>query len=134
MAFGNYLRNAIINWQRGTTFPAAPANLYASLHTADPGATGASELPSSGAYARVTVAAATWSVPTTGDTTNATAAITFPTATADWTAVTHCGLWDQASGGNFIRGGLLTTPPAPHTVRTGATASFAASDFDIQET
>ena len=72
--------------------------LFASLHTADPGATGSSELTGgSPAYARQAV---TWTAgPTDGISSGAlAAAFDVPPATT----ITHIGLWTAASGGTFI--------------------------------
>lgn len=77
-------------------------DIYISLHTGDPGTTGANEV-TGGSYARQQVpfnAAASKSAVNTS-------AINFtlmPTAT-----VTHIGVWDASSGGNFECGGALST-------------------------
>jgi hypothetical protein len=111
MAFSQYIADALLNWMRGTSFPSVPANLYVSLHTASPGATGANECADA-TYARVAVAttAGSWDAPSTGGggrTTQNAGTITFPALTAGVT-ITHVGLWDAASGGNFLKGGALT--------------------------
>lgn len=83
------------------------AGVYISLHTADPGNTGASEV-AGGAYARQSIA-----FTNSGD--NPTlarnnAVVQFPTATANWGTVTHFGLWDAASAGNFRGSGAVAVP------------------------
>jgi hypothetical protein len=114
----DYLENAVINWLRGTAMPAAPGTLYVSLHTADPGETGASEHGATAAYART---AATLSAPPSP--VSNTANVEFPTATANYSAaITHVGLWDAASGGNFLGGGALS---ASRTINNGDTPRFA---------
>ncbi len=81
---------------------------YISLHTADPGNTGADEV-SGGSYARV--AQGTFGSAGSNPTTlSNSAAIDFPTATGSWGTVTHFGIWDAVSGGNFLGGYALTTP------------------------
>ena len=72
-----------------------------SLHTADPGATGANESTA----ARV---AATWSVDADGDLTDT--AIAF-TGGAPSGPVTHVGYWSAATGGTF-RGSRAVTGDA----------------------
>ena len=72
--------------------------VYASLHTADPGAAGASELAGGApAYARVAV---TWTPGATDGVATGTLATPFDVPAT--TTITHIGLWDAASGGNFI--------------------------------
>ena len=128
MAGGDYLKNAVLNWFKGTAMPSAPATSYVSLHTATPGRTGASEV-SGGSYARVAVTNSSgWSAISDGTgtqrkITNA-GTITYPAPTANWGTVTHFGVWDAASAGNFLDGGALT---ASATINNGDGApSFAA--------
>lgn len=134
-----YLGDLILKWMvRNTDMPGAPNSVYASLHSADPGATGASELSSTGSYARVDVTTGTagsgsgskFDAASGGTTTN-NAAITFPTPTANWSAAaTHTGLFDASTSGNFLVGAALA---ASQTVLNGDLApSFAAGEFDIQ--
>jgi hypothetical protein len=99
---------------------------YVSLHTADPGDTGANEL-SGGAYARlgpVTFANA-GSNPTVASNSSV---LTYAAATAAWGMITHFGVWDAATVGNFRGSGALTTPK---TVNSGDTARFAANALTI---
>ena len=84
------------------------AQSYASLHTADPGDTPASnELTDSG-YARKSV---TFSVPTSGSgQTSNSADVTFNAIvdTGPFT-VTHVGLWDALTSGNMIMSAALNS-------------------------
>jgi hypothetical protein len=135
MSVSTYTRDARLAIFRGTAHPAVPANFYVSLHSADPGLTGASELSGNG-YARVAVstAAGSWTAPATNgsnrEITNV-AAVTFPTATGtDWATATYFGIWDTLTVGNFIRGAALT---ASKTVQVGDTVSFAAGALAIDE-
>lgn len=73
---------------------------HASLHTADPGSTGTSEI-TGGSYARVAI---TWSV-SSGGTKNSASAMTFQIPAG--TTVTHYGMWSASSGGTFRGGGAL---------------------------
>src|SRR4030042_4099034 len=100
--FSNYLEEKIFNWLfEATTMGAAPANVFVSLHTDDPGETGTNELPGASAYARVSTAAADWEVVggDVGYRQNATE-IAFTAATADWGTITNFGLWDAAGVGS----------------------------------
>ncbi len=131
MSMANYLEEALLNnLFRNTNF-APPANVYISLHTADPGETGANEV-SGGSYARVAVSTTGgWTDPsagTQGEVDNV-ADITFPTATASWGTVTHCGIYDAATVGNLLWSGALT---ASKTVDNGDTFKFNAGDFNVQ--
>lgn len=136
MAVSTYERDNRLKVFRGVTYPAVPANHYISLHSADPGLTGASELSGNG-YARVAIApgTGTWSAPATNGSVREisnSGAVTFPTATgADWAAATYFGIWDASSAGNFIRGAALG---ASKTVQVGDTASFAAGALVLNET
>lgn len=90
--------------------PSRPANLWVSLHTGTPGLTGANEV-SGGSYARVQVdpGNARWSDEAAVGTTKNVSDIEFPAPTANWGSITHGGLWDAASGGNFIAKAPLAT-------------------------
>ena len=76
--------------------------LYLSLHTADPGTSGASEVSGgSPAYARQGCA---WAVPSAGSMSlSAGELFNVPGSTT----VTHFGVWSLASGGTFYGGGAL---------------------------
>src|SRR4029077_15148585 len=83
---------------------------YVSLHTADPGDSGTSEV-SGNAYARmgpVTFANA-GNNPTV---TSNSAIVTFAAATGSWGTVTHFGVWSALTAGTFRGSGALTTPKA----------------------
>lgn len=118
MPASQYIRQNVVNSiLRAVALP-LPANTYVSLHTADPGPTGANEV-STGTwpgYVRrdasngVGGIASGWSAAdTTGNSKNAKQ-ITFPgnNATGPVT-VTNFGIWDAVTGGNLIAYGTLTT-------------------------
>ena len=101
-------------------------NAFVSLHTSDPLDTGGSEV-SGGSYARQGPSAFT----NTGN--NPTVSsnsgiITFPAATANWGTVTHFGVWDAVTAGNYLGSGAVTTAKA---VTSGDTARFAANALTI---
>lgn len=99
-----YLRDAIYNAiLRATPFTGA-ATLYMSLHTATPGLTGANEVAGN-AYTRIVVS---FGAPTSGAGISGVT-VTFPAPTpANWGTITHFGLWDAATVGNFYGGDQLT--------------------------
>ncbi len=95
------------------------SSVYVSLHTADPGSTGASEA-SGGSYARVQ---GTWTSGTGG-------ALTMPELTfnAPGATFTYVGLWSASSGGTFYDKAALSpniTLSSAGTVKV--TPSFAES-------
>lgn len=81
--------------------PAAYVALLTTAPTADDG-TGAVEA-AGGGYARVATSAATWAAASAPPPLVAnTAAIAFPTATANWGTVVAAALYDAAAGGNLL--------------------------------
>ena len=120
MGLRNTLKQAVLEYLfKQTGMPATPSDGYISLHTADPGGTGASEL-AGGAYARAHFAPdpnnttntnfnAFTTVGSADETTNK-ADVVFPQATADWNGaapIKFWGYWSAASGGTFYAGGAL---------------------------
>lgn len=77
--------------------------VYASIHTADPGASGTSEVAGgSPAYARKAI---TWNAAASGNLdNNANPTFDIPAGTT----VTHFGLWSASSGGTYYGGGALS--------------------------
>jgi len=131
----NYLENAALNWVKGTAFPAAPVTEYVALFTAAPTDAGGGTEVTGGAYARAAITASTgWSAITdnagSGRISNAVA-VTFPTPTANWGAVTHFGTFDALTAGNLLHHGILGTA---RTINNGDTApSFAIGALTIDE-
>ena len=112
MAISTYASNALLSHLFHVTAFAEPS-IYASLHTGDPGTTGASEL-TGGSYARV--AANGDFAAASGQSISSNAAITWtnlPASTVGWV-----GFWDAASGGNFLFG---MTMSASKTTSSGDT-------------
>lgn len=124
MAFKTTTANKILDKVlRNTDFTPA-TTLYVSLHTADPGETGASEV-TGGSYVRQAI---TFSAASAKATTN-TADLLFasmPSAT-----VTHVGLWDASTVGNFWWGSALSVSKA---ISAGDTFKIAAGDYDVSLT
>jgi hypothetical protein len=100
---------------------------FISLHSGDPGNTGASEL-SGGGYARV--AGGDFTVTGGNPSTAANdGVVEFPTATGDWLEATHFGIWSASTGGTFIGGDALTTAK---TITTDDVARFPAGALEIE--
>lgn len=90
----------------GTTY-------YTSLHSADPGTTGANEF-SGGGYARQATVFNAWSAGATGN--NAGVAV----PNGGTVPATHVGFWTAATAGTYL-GGLPMASPV-----TAASVTFAA--------
>lgn len=94
---------------------------YASLHTADPGSTGTSEV-TGGSYARQAI---TWSSASSGSKTlSGTVTFQIPSGTT----ITHAGTWSAVSAGTFRGGGALDSSQSypsggEYTLNLTATAS-----------
>jgi hypothetical protein len=99
---------------------------YVSLHTADPGTTGANEI-SGGAYARQGPVAFTnaGNEPTVASN---SAILTYPAATAPWGTIGYFGIWTAATAGTFQGSGALTASKA---INSGDTARFLAGALTI---
>jgi len=132
-------RQLALDWLFNTQATTQPTTLYASLHTGDPGDTGASnEVPSTGSYARVLCSATTqgqyWNTTTAANPSVLTnkLAITFTTATAQWAAgaaITFFAIYDAATVGNMVCRGTVT--PNTNVINSGNTPSFAAGQLSI---
>lgn len=109
MPYSTYIKNAWLNTIRGggvgTSFT-APTTIYASLHTANPGDSGANEVTGgSPAYARKAIVHGAASA-------GAATATTLPTFDVPaGVTVTHVGYWDAVTAGNFL-GSDDVTPEA----------------------
>ena len=125
-----YLSHALLNHTfRGVEYTRPGTSIYTSLHTADPGLTGASEV-SGNAYARVNVTA--WDAPSNGATAN-TNNITYPTPTpSDWGTITHKGIWDASTGGNFLIAANLDSAGTPTTAEIAITDGVGGFDVVVQ--
>lgn len=133
----DYAESAVLNsFLRGVAFPAVTGSVYVSLHTADPTDAGTGTEVSGGAYARVAVsrAAGSWAAPADSAGSQATsnsAAVTFPSPTANWGTVTHFGIFDAATAGNLLYSGALGT--SRNILNGDQAPSFAAGTLTISE-
>lgn len=99
MPFTNSGKHSMLNAITGKA--AAVAITHASLHSADPGLTGANEI-ASGGYARVAMAAADWAAAAAGEIATAVDKTFAGPASG---ACTHFGTWNATT---FLGGGTLT--------------------------
>lgn len=109
MSYADDVKNAMLELTDETGGTVAITHI--SLHTADPGTTGASEVVG-GSYARVAV---TWDPAAAGVKAN-NAALVFQVPVG--TTVTHVGGWTASSGGTFRGGGALGASQAFGTAGT----------------
>jgi hypothetical protein len=128
----DYFEDAIKEWFRGTTFPAATGSVYCGLCTAAPSDSSFGTEVSGNAYARqaLSKAAGTWTAGSAGSgQISNTAAITFPAATpAGWGTITHFVIADASTAGNLIIWGALTASKA---IGIGDVFQFAAGQLVI---
>lgn len=119
---------------RGTAFP-LPSGTYISLHTADPGDTGANEVSTGAwpAYVRRHAEAggsigSGWGAPSGGVSAN-TNQIVFPgqNGVSD-VVVTHFAVWDASTSGNCLVGAALTTS---RTLATGDVLVFDVGSLTV---
>ena len=123
MSFSDYLETKVLDHVFAGTAYTAPATLYVALFTAAPSDSGGGTEVSGGAYARQTIA-----FTTSGDTTSNSAAVEFPTATANYGTVTHVGIYDASSAGNLMAWAALTSSK---TIETGDVFRIPSGDLDI---
>lgn len=119
--------------ENDTTSPVA--NLYISLHTADPGV-GGSQLTNETSYtnyARVAVPRTTggWDVPSGGATQNA-ALIQFPQCGVTGATITHVAIGTSSSGAGLVlyAGALNSSLAVANLIQP----QFAAGALDVTET
>lgn len=103
MSISNYAENKLLETLSNTSF--AVANTYVKLHTGDPGEAGTSN-----AAAETTRKVATWAAASSGSMATS--------ATLEWTNVSttetysHWSLWDNATSGNCLWTGSLSSSAA----------------------
>jgi hypothetical protein len=131
--FAQYFENAILNWHRGTTFPAVPANLFVALFTTAPvnGVTAGSVECSGGSYARLSVTPNTTNFAAPSGAAPATsvsgANFVFVTPTASWGTVVGWAIFDAVTAGNMIDYGAFTGI----AVGTGDTVEFLTGNLTL---
>ena len=124
--FTDYLEDKVLEHVFGGNAYTAPGTLHVALYTVAPTDTGGGTEVSGGAYARQTAA---FTVSGTNPTTATnSAAVEYPTATANYGTVVAVGIFDASSSGNLLAYGNLTTSK---TVSTGDVFRFNAGAIDI---
>lgn len=114
------VENDLLDHVLSTTPWTMPTAIYVSIHDADPGEDGSNEIASTTRQGDTAFNAAA-----NGATSN-TSAVTFTSMPS--CTVSHVGLWDAASSGTYIAGGLVAPSKV---VSPGATLIFDAGDINI---
>jgi hypothetical protein len=117
-----------VTGQATTILTTTPITPYIALYTATPTDSSAGTEVTGGSYARVS-SAGKWAVPSAGSVAT-NAIITFPTATADWGAITGFAVCSAVSAGSILMWGALTVSKS---VLTADTASFASGSIVLTE-
>jgi hypothetical protein len=130
-----YLENALLNWFRGTTFPAVPAHTFLALFTVAPinGVdSGATEVPATNGYVRLsitpgvtTLVAPSGAAPATAAT-GANQVFASPTG-AGWGTIAGWALYDAVTAGNMLVYGAFT----PVAVASGDTVEFLTGALTV---
>lgn len=134
MSKGNTTENDVVKFMfNATAMPSYGANLYISLHTADPGEAGDQTTNECAytSYARVAVSrdVAGWTV--SANSAQNAAEITFPECTGGSETVTHVAVGTSAGGaGQILYKGALTASIA---VSNLITPRFPAGTLIVQE-
>ena len=118
MAFSQYFATQVLSWVKGAPFPTALSNVYISLHSADPGVAGtnADETAAiTNTTNRTTIASSALGAVSGASgggfeiTNTGVVQLTTSANNSNAITVTHFGVWDAASGGNFLASGQLTS-------------------------
>ena len=123
MAFSNYLAGEILDDVFSGNAYSPPGTFYLALYTSAPTASGGGTELSGNGYARQTVA-----FTTTAQQSSNTAAVEFPTATADWGTIVAVGVFDASTSGNLLAFGNLT---ASKSIVSGDVLRIPTGDLDI---
>ena len=125
-ALANYSEKLLLDFLMTSGSATRPTAWYVALYTAAPNdAGGGTELSGDG-YTRQAVTLAAASSP--AGTTSNTNVPTFTANGGSWGTITHLGIWDASSSGNFLWHGALS---ASKTVADGDTIDFAAGNIDL---
>jgi hypothetical protein len=122
----DYLENALLNQVLRNIAYTPSATVYVALFTVTTSDAGGGTEVTGGSYARQSIA---FDAAASGTTQN-TAEVAFPEATAGWGTVVAFGLYDAVTSGNLLYWGDISPNK---TVDSGDTARFAAGDLTVTE-
>lgn len=118
-----YAGDQIIDWLTGLDNTPAVGTRYVSLHSDDPGYTGANEIAAGAhTYARKSLTGSA-SASRASANTNLLQWLDMPAVT-----VAYVGIWDALVAGNFLWGGAMTVPKIPNA---GDEFRIAIGDLDM---
>jgi len=124
--FSDYLEDKVLDHVFGGNAYTAPGTLYVALYTVAPTDTGGGTEVTGGSYARQSGA---FTVSGTNPTqASNSAAIEYPTATANYGTVVAVGIFDALTSGNLLAYANLT---ASKVVSTGDVFRFNTGDLDV---
>lgn len=124
-----YAAEALLNWIKGTAMPTAPAGVYVALYNGDPGndGTGGTDVTADvNSAGRQTV-----SFGVVDDKNIANDSDVEFGNSESAVNITHFGLWDAATSGNFLGGNSLDTS---RSVAVGDPVTFLTGDLDVDIT
>jgi|ERR1700690_784240 len=132
-----YVENALLNWFRGTTFPAASATLYLALFQTPPvnGVTaGSVEVPLANNYSRLGFLTASAGFAAPSGAAPATALngsnLVLATPSGSWGTVQGWGIFDASTAGNMLAYGTF----APISPVNGDTVEFLTNNLSLSVT
>lgn len=126
----NLQEDRALNWLKGSSFAAAPANVYLGCFTVDPTDAGGGTEVSGNAYARQVLAFGAISTVNGPNTMTTTGDILFPVATPGaWGTITSVGLFDALTVGNLIMWATI----ASVTISAGDQLKFATGNVTVSE-
>ena len=106
MGFSTYVEEKLLDHLlKGDAFT-QPSNIYVALFTTDPGLSGDVGEVSGNGYARKLHNG--WAPADDGVKKNSGVCTFAPCVGSTWGTITHFGLFDALTGGNFLGGGALT--------------------------
>ena len=123
MSFSDTFETHVLNYVFTSTSLTRPTAWYLALFTTNPGDGDSGTEVSGGGYARQSV-----TFTTSGDTASNSAAVEFPTATADYGTVSYVGVYTASSGGDLIAHAQLSSAKS---IETGDVFRIPSGDLDI---
>jgi hypothetical protein len=124
MPASTYLQNKLLNHVLKNTAYTPPTTVYVGLFTSDPTIAGSGTEVSGGSYARQSVAFGT----VASGTTENSADLLYPVATANWGTVTHIGIYDASTSGNMLYFGALASSK---TINSQDQFKISAGNLDV---
>lgn len=127
-----YVAKQFIDFLTGKVRPdAVTGGRFLALFTTNPAPGNTGTELSGGSYARKTCAASFTAITSGQLTASNTSAITFTTATGNWSTAYYWALFDASSGGNLITWGWI---PQGITVLNGQTLTFPIGSIVVSLT